>query len=120
MATHQWPRMERNSPVLIYAFIYQGVPSWDKTDGVVTLHVPEQPPIETRLTEGDNKRTLCAIARLVNENGSIRVERINQYFRGRGGNGPRFLAGGFAGPEVPNKRNDEGMRMSFSTKSKGL
>ncbi|MDR8350488.1 tellurium resistance system protein TerA, partial [Acinetobacter baumannii] len=33
--------------VLIYAFIYQGVPSWDKTDGVVTLHVPEQPPIET-------------------------------------------------------------------------
>ena len=69
--------------VLIYAFIYQGVPSWDKTDGVVTLHVPEQPPIETRLTEGDNKRTLCAIARLVNENGSIRVERINQYFRGQ-------------------------------------
>ncbi len=79
--------------VLIYAFIYQGVPSWDKTDGVVTLHVPEQPPIETRLTEGDNKRTLCAIARLVNENGSIRVERINQYFRGRGGNGPRFWLG---------------------------
>ncbi|MDR8289641.1 tellurium resistance protein TerA, partial [Acinetobacter baumannii] len=33
--------------------------------------------------EGDNKRTLCAIARLVNENGSIRVERINQYFRGQ-------------------------------------
>ncbi|MCZ8781115.1 TerD family protein [Escherichia albertii] len=69
--------------VLIYAFIYQGVPSWDKTDGVVTLHVPEQPPIESRLTEGDNKRTLCAIARLVNENGSIRVERINQYFKGQ-------------------------------------
>ena len=40
-------------------------------------------PIESRLTEGDNKRTLCAIARLVNENGSIRVERINQYFRGQ-------------------------------------
>lgn len=71
------------SQVLIYAFIYQGVPSWDKTDGVVTLHVPDQPPIETRLTEGDNKRTLCAIARLVNDNGSIRVERINQFFRGQ-------------------------------------
>lgn len=71
------------SQVLIYAFIYQGVPSWDKTDGVVTLHVPDQPPIETRLTEGDNKRTMCAIARLVNDNGSIRVERINQFFRGQ-------------------------------------
>lgn len=69
--------------VLIYAFIYEGVPSWDKTDGVVTIHVPDQPPIETRLTEGENRRTLCAIARLVNENGAIKVERINQYFKGQ-------------------------------------
>ncbi|VTR59781.1 Uncharacterized protein involved in stress response [Serratia fonticola] len=28
--------------VLVYAFIYEGVASWDKTDGVVTLHVPDQ------------------------------------------------------------------------------
>ena len=76
----EWKQINQ---VLIYAFIYQGVPSWDKTDGVVTLHIPDQPPIETRLTEGDNKRTLCAIARLVNDNGSIRVERINQFFRGQ-------------------------------------
>lgn len=69
--------------VLIYAFIYEGAPSWDKTDGVVVIHVPDQPPIETRLTEGDNRRTLCAIARLVNENGSIKVERINQFFKGQ-------------------------------------
>ncbi|WP_237386255.1 TerD family protein [Xenorhabdus sp. Sc-CR9] len=68
--------------VLIYAFIYEGVPSWDKTDGVVTIHVPDQPPIETRLTEGQNNKGMCAIARLVNENGAIKVERINQYFRG--------------------------------------
>lgn len=76
----QWKHLRQ---ILIYAFIYEGAPSWDKTDGVVTIHVPEQPPIETRLTEGDNKRTLCAIARLVNENGSIKVERINQYFKGQ-------------------------------------
>jgi len=76
----QWKSLRQ---ILIYAFIYEGVPSWDKTDGVVTIHVPEQPPIETRMTEGDNKRTLCAIARLVNENGSIKVERINQYFKGQ-------------------------------------
>lgn len=69
--------------VLIYAFIYKGVPSWDKTDGIVTIHIPEQPPIETRLTEGEDRRTLCAIARLVNENGAIKVERINQYFKGQ-------------------------------------
>jgi len=68
--------------VLIFAFIYEGAPSWDKTDGVVTLHVPDQPPIETRLTDGPNRSNMCAIARLVNENGSIRVERINRFFNG--------------------------------------
>jgi tellurite resistance protein TerA len=68
--------------VLIFAFIYEGVASWDKTDGVVTLHIPEQPPIETRLTEGSNRHNMCAIARLVNENGAIKVERINQFFSG--------------------------------------
>lgn len=67
--------------VLIYTFIYEGVPSWDKTDGVVTLYAPGQPPIETRLTEGDNRRRLCAIARLMNESGSIRAERINRFFK---------------------------------------
>ncbi|MFP3435115.1 tellurium resistance protein TerA, partial [Paraburkholderia sp. SIMBA_061] len=59
-----------------------GVASWDKTDGVVTLHIPEQPPIETRLTEGSNRHNMCAIARLVNENGTIKVERINEFFGG--------------------------------------
>ena len=68
--------------VLIYAFIYEGVASWDKTDGVVTIHMPDQPPIETRMTEGQDRRNLCAIARLVNENGNIKVERINQFFNG--------------------------------------
>lgn len=68
--------------VLIFAFIYEGAASWDKTDGVVTLHVPDQPPIETRLTEGSNRHNMCAIARLVNENGAIKVERINQFFTG--------------------------------------
>ncbi|PHM36984.1 TerD family protein [Xenorhabdus innexi] len=68
------------SEVLIYAFIYEGVPSWNDTDGVVTIYVNDQPPIETRLTEGHNQKNMCAIARLVNDNGAIKVERINQYF----------------------------------------
>ncbi|MGV0087384.1 TerD family protein (plasmid) [Rahnella aceris] len=75
----EWKKIRQ---VLIYAFIYEGAASWDKTDGVVTLHIPEQPPIETRLTEGSNRHNMCAIARLVNENGAIKVERINQFFSG--------------------------------------
>lgn len=74
----QWRHI---SEILIYAFIYEGAPSWNSTDGVVTLHVQGQ-QIETRLTEGDRNRGMCAIARLINEGGSIRVERINRYFAG--------------------------------------
>lgn len=75
----QWSQIEE---VFIFAFIYEGAPNWEKTDGVVTIHVPEQSPIETRLTEGAGNMPMCAIARLVNQQGSINVERINQYFKG--------------------------------------
>lgn len=75
----QWAQIEE---VFIFAFIYEGAPNWAQTDGVVTIHVPEQPPIETRLTEGAGNLPMCAIARLVNQNGSINVERINEYFKG--------------------------------------
>ena len=68
--------------VLIFTFIYEGVPSWENTDGCVTIQVPGQPPVETHMTEGNNRQNMCAIARLVNEDGAIRVERINRYFSG--------------------------------------
>ncbi|WP_312631339.1 TerD family protein [Pantoea piersonii] len=68
--------------VLVFAFIYEGVPSWENTDGSVTITVPGQPPVETFMTEGNNRQNMCAIARLVNEGGAIRVERINRYFGG--------------------------------------
>lgn len=72
----QWAQI---SEVLVYAFIYEGVPNWDATDGVVTLHVQGQ-QVETRLTEGGSRNGMCAVARLINDNGSIRIERINRYF----------------------------------------
>ena len=67
--------------VLVFAFIYDGVPNWNATDGIVTLHVQGQ-EIETHLTDGNPQHSMCAIARLINDGGSIRVERINRYFPG--------------------------------------
>lgn len=68
--------------VLIFAFIYEGTPSWENTNGVVSIQIPDQGPIETLLTEGSNRNGMCAIARLKNINGTIEVERINRYFPG--------------------------------------
>lgn len=67
--------------ILVYAFIYEGAPNWDGTDGIATLYV-EGREIETRLTEGERNRGMCAVARLINDNGGIRVERLNRYFTG--------------------------------------
>lgn len=72
-----WQKISR---VLIYAFIYSGVPNWQETDGVVNVYLSEQPPIETHLTEGAGNLGMCAIVELVNDNGDVKINRINQYF----------------------------------------
>jgi tellurite resistance protein TerA len=75
----KWDEIEA---ILVFAFIYEGAPNWDSTDGVVTMTLPDQPPIETKLTDGHKNKGMCAIANLKNKNGTIEVERVNQYFGG--------------------------------------
>ena len=73
----QWSQIKR---VIIYAFIYEGAPNWAATDAVVTIHVPNQAPIEIQLTEGDSGKSLCGVVLLENRGGSIHVSREVQYF----------------------------------------
>jgi tellurite resistance protein TerA len=73
-----WREIKR---VVIFAFIYGGVPNWAATDGVVTIYVPDQPPIEVRLTEGQ-ALGMCGIVELSNIGGSIQVNRHVRYVKG--------------------------------------
>lgn len=75
----QWRQVRR---VLVYAFIYEGAPNWRDTDGVVTLYVPGQPPIEVRVSEEGGSQGMCAIALLENVGGSVRVSREVRFFKG--------------------------------------
>lgn len=75
-AEWQWIRR-----VAIYANIYDGVPNWQQTDGVVTVTVPDQPPIEVRMTEGRNNMRLCGVVMLENDNGKLKATRIVEYYR---------------------------------------
>jgi tellurite resistance protein TerA len=68
---------------LIFAFIYQGAPNWAATDGVVTINMPEQAPIEVRLDQGNNQM-MCAIAMIENRNGSLQVTKLEEYFSQQG------------------------------------
>lgn len=69
--------------VLIYAFIYEGVPNWAATDGVVTIDIPGQPAVEVRLDNGA-RQPMCAIAMLENQGGTLQVTKLVEYFGGQG------------------------------------
>lgn len=75
----QWKEVKR---ILVFAFIYEGAPNWKATDGVVTLYVPGQQPIEVRLNEEGGRHGMCAIAMLENVNGAVKVSREVQFFQG--------------------------------------
>jgi tellurite resistance protein TerA len=67
--------------VLVFAFIYEGVPAWDKANAVVTLYPQGQPEIEIRLDESSGSR-MCALALLENSGGQLNIRREVQYIQG--------------------------------------
>ncbi len=67
--------------ILVFAYIYEGVPAWDKADGVVTLFPVGGAPIEVRLDEGAGAR-MCAIALLTNTGGALTINREVRYIEG--------------------------------------
>ena len=73
-----WNEIRR---IAIFANIYDGAPNWNTTDGVVTVNMPDQPPIEVRMTEGRNDKRLCGVVLLENVGGTLKASRIVDYFR---------------------------------------
>ncbi|SFD90169.1 TerD family protein [Massilia yuzhufengensis] len=76
-------RFDQIRRALIFSFIYEGVPNWSATDGVVTIAVPDQAPIEVRLDGGGNQ-IMCAIALIENKGGSLQVTKLAEYFQQQG------------------------------------
>jgi len=74
----RWSALRR---IAVFANIYDGVPNWQQTDGVVTVTTPDQPPVEVRMTEGRNDRRLCGVVLIENDGGRLKVTRIVDYYR---------------------------------------
>lgn len=68
--------------LLVFAFIYQGVPNWSAANAVVTLFPSSGPQVEIALDEPDPKAPTCAIALLENVGGEIEVRREVRYIQG--------------------------------------
>ena len=68
--------------ILVFAFIYEGVPNWQATDGVVSIEAPGQPELEVRLDSPAHNDTHCAIAMIDNVGGAFKVTRQCEYYSG--------------------------------------
>jgi tellurite resistance protein TerA len=75
-------RVDEIRRILVFTFIYEGVPNWASADGVVTLHPASGPEIEVRLDEPDASSPTCAIAMLENQGGDLVVRREVRYIQG--------------------------------------
>jgi tellurite resistance protein TerA len=73
----RWSEVRR---VLVYAFIYDGVPNWRSTDGVVRVLVPGEGEVVVRLNEFGDSRGTCAVAVLENVGGALVVRRLVSFF----------------------------------------
>lgn len=69
--------------VLVYSFIYGGTDNWKGTNATITIYVPDQPPITSTLTDGNQRNNVAAIARLKNIDGDIKVERLDSFYPNR-------------------------------------
>ncbi|WP_054815297.1 TerD family protein [Nocardia arizonensis] len=75
-------RPELFKRILIFAFIYEGVPNWAAADGVVTLYPSQGPQVEVRLDSPVNGVRSCAVALLQNNGHGITVSREVNYIDG--------------------------------------
>lgn len=68
--------------VLIFTYIYEGVPNWASTDGIVTINVPGQPKLEVPMGSQMDTRNFCAIAMLDFRGTEINVTKLVSFHKG--------------------------------------
>ena len=68
--------------VMVFAFIYEGVPNWAQADGVVTLYPASGGEIEVRLDESRDGARICGIAMLEQTADGLSVRREVNYLDG--------------------------------------
>lgn len=73
-----WSQLRR---IALFAYIYDGAPSWRSTDGLVKITMADQPPIEIAMNEGRDGLGFCGLALIENIGGSMRFTRLINYYR---------------------------------------
>jgi tellurite resistance protein TerA len=68
--------------MLVYTFIYEGAANWQQANGIVTIKYAGGDDIVVRMDEYSTSQTMCAIAEIVNVNGSMAIEKLIRFFNG--------------------------------------
>jgi tellurite resistance protein TerA len=68
--------------VMVFAFIYNGVPNWAAANGVATLFPASGPPVEVHLDQSRAGARICGIAMLESAGGDLSVRREVNYIDG--------------------------------------
>lgn len=68
--------------ILIFTYIYEGVPNWTATNAVVTVKVPGQPVLEVPMGSQMDSRNFCAIAMIEFGGGEIKVTKLVSFHQG--------------------------------------
>ena len=68
--------------VLVYTYIYEGAPSWDKAQAVVTLFPAKGPQVEIKVDENAGGSRMVALALFENQGGDLVMKREVKYIGG--------------------------------------
>ncbi len=75
----KWPQIKR---ILVYVYIYSGVPDWEAVKPQIQLRVPGENPMIVGLHTTRDDMRLCALAGLENVRNGIRLTNHTEYFPG--------------------------------------
>ncbi|WP_370147944.1 Tellurium resistance [Streptacidiphilus sp. EB129] len=75
-------KRDRFRRLLIFVYIYDETPAFDRTHAVVTLFPPGGRPIEVRLDQHHPQARSCAVALIENRDGALTVRREARYVYG--------------------------------------
>lgn len=73
-------RFDQVKRILVFAYGYDGTPDWSAAGAVVTVQPTSGPPIEMVLESGVGRSV--ALVMVSNENGEVKVERLNHFVDG--------------------------------------
>lgn len=74
-----WDQIDR---ILIYVYIYGGAENWDQVKPQIQVRVPGEQPMVVTLHARRVEKVLCAVAKLTNVRGGIRMTSVLEYFPG--------------------------------------